>query len=35
METYSRDEIKKYIEWYMIGQAAVAVGLFLAFMVSI
>ena len=27
LETYTRDDIKAYIEWYMIGQAAVAVAL--------
>jgi hypothetical protein len=28
LELYSRDEVKKYIEWYMIGMA-VAAGLIL------
>ena len=33
LETYTRDDIKAYIEWYMIGQAAVAVALFIGFMI--
>ena len=31
LDTYSRDEVKQYIQWYMIGMAVVAVGLLIAF----
>ena len=33
LDTYSRDEVKEHIRWYMIGMAVVAVSVFIGFLV--
>jgi hypothetical protein len=32
LDTYTRDEVKEYIEWYMFGMSMTSVGLFVAFL---